>query len=130
MSVSLPDLIREYFHLLGAVIGALCVYEANIILKAKGSWIRDKRLLWSTTIEFVWLVVVCLGLFSWDLTGWKALSCLIFLVNYLIACVYTWHLFRGINIETLDQFTLPRWYLEYYFSFGVVYSLANLALFF
>lgn len=130
MSASLSQLIQEYFYLLGALIGALCVFEANILLKTKTSWFRDKRLLWSTTIEFAWLIIVCLGLFSWDLTGWKALSCLAFLVNYLVACIYTWYLFRGVNIESLDDFKLPRWYLEYYFSFGVVYAIANLALFF
>lgn len=120
---------QDYFHVFAALVGALCVYEANIILKASGSWFRDKRLLWSTSIEFVWLVVVCLGLFSWDFTGWKALSCLIFLVNYLVACIYTWYLFRGVTIESLEQLVLPRWYLEYYFSFGVVYAIANLVLF-
>lgn len=121
---------QDYFHIFAALVGALCVYEADIILKASDSWFRDKRLLWSTSIEFVWLVIVCLGLFSWNLTDWKALSCLIFLVNYLVACVYTWFLFRGVAIENLDQLKLPRWYLEYYFSFGVVYAIANLALFF
>ena len=120
----------DYFHLFAALVGALCLYEANIIMRANGSWIRDKRLIWSTSIELIWLIVVCLGLFSWDYTGWKALSCLIFLVNYLVACVYTWYLFRKIgNIESLDDFNLPRWYLDYYFSFGAIYALGNLAVF-
>lgn len=123
-------MIQEYFHLFAALTGALCAYEANIILRAEGSWINDKRLLWSTTLEFAWLIVVCLGLFSWNFNGVKAFVCLIFLVNYLVACLYTFYLIRGSDIESLENFQLPRWYLEYYFSFGVIYFLANIFLFF
>jgi len=124
--------IQDYFHLLSAIIGALCVYESHILLKAKDFWMLDRRLLWTTSIELIWVIVCCFGLFSWTLTGWKTMSCLIFLVNYIFACVYTWLLFRKINIgdpEFAKSFRIPRWYLEYYFSFGAIYCLTNAALF-
>jgi hypothetical protein len=124
------QVIQEYFHLFAALTGALCAYEAQLILKIERAWINDKRLLWSTTFEFVWLIITCLGLFSWNFTGVKAFACLIFLVNYLVACVYTFFLIRSSDLEALEQFQLPRWYLEYYFSFGVIYFLANIFLFF
>lgn len=125
--------IQEYFHLLSALIGALCVYEANILLKDKDYWIFDKRLLWTTSIEFVWLIICCLGIFSWNFSGWKMMSCLIFLINYVFACMYTWILFRKVDSsdpEFAKNFRIPRWYLEYYFSFGAVYALANFLLLF
>jgi hypothetical protein len=125
--------IQEYFHLLSALMGALCVYEAKILLKANDYWIFDKRLLWTTSLEFAWLIVCCLGLLGWNLSGWKIISCLIFLVNYLVACAYTWLIFRGADFTDPNfakDFRIPRWYLEYYFSFGAIYSVVNLVLFF
>lgn len=114
-------------------MGALCVYEAKILLKANDYWIFDKRLLWTTSLEFAWLIVCCLGLLGWNLSGWKIISCLIFLVNYLVACAYTWLIFRGADFTDPNfakDFRIPRWYLEYYFSFGAIYSVVNLALFY
>jgi len=128
----MSEWIGQYFHLLCAIIGVLCAYEANLILRAKGAWILDKHLLWTTSIEFIWVIICCLGIFSWGLTGWKLFTGLIFLVNYLFAGIYTGYLFRGANLSDpsfFENFQIPRWYLEYYFSFGLIYSITNFILF-
>lgn len=120
--------IQEYFYLLAACMGALCVYEAKLLLKTQDFIVLDKRLLWSTSIEFFWFVICLIGIFSWELSDWKLVSCLLFIINYLFACVYTWYLFRQIDYTQenfLNQFRIPRWYLEYYFSFGALYGLMN-----
>jgi hypothetical protein len=125
-------MLSEYFHLLATLIGIICVIEANILLKAGQSWFLDKRLLWSTTIEFVWLIICFIAVFS-DLSRGHILASLIFIVNYFFVCIYTFYLMRGLDLTdptALTRWSIPKWLLEYYFSFGFIYALLNLALFF
>jgi hypothetical protein len=125
-------MLLEYFHLLASLVGIICLYEARLLLKVNELWLLDKRLIWSTSIELIWFVICLIGLFIWDLTPWKMLVCLLFIVNYLFSCVYTWYLLRKTDFtdpSAIVGFRIPRWFLEYHFSFGFIYALINLILF-
>lgn len=125
-------MLQDYFHLLATLIGVICVFEANILLKPREFWFLDKRLLWSTTIEFVWVIVCFIAVFG-DLSRGKMFAALIFIVNYLFVCVYTFFLMRKLDLTdptALAKWIIPKWLLEYHFSFGFIYALFNLVLFF
>ncbi len=125
-------MLLEYFHLLAAFIGVVCVYEANLLLKAHELWLLDKRLLWSTGIECVWLIFCLIAVFRWDLSHWQILVSLLFIVNYLFSCIYTGYLMSKVNLSdpsAISGFRIPGWFLEYHFSFGFIYALINLMFF-
>jgi hypothetical protein len=125
-------MLLDYFHLLAALIGVVCAYEANLLLKAHELWLLDKRLLWSTAIEFIWFIFCLIAIFRWDLSHWQTLASLLFIVSYLLSCIYTGYLIKRIDLSdptAISGFRIPRWFLEYHFSFGFIYSLINLIFF-
>lgn len=121
----MPDFSLEVVFIALSLMIAIFVMIESTLLERNGG----KLLLKNSTFMFIslstsaWMVAACLAWYFLDLVGLGLVVAMVYPLYGLLGLAYSAMLMRGIEIDDPDEVALPKKYLSFCKSFGLVYSI-------
>lgn len=112
-------------------VACLIIYESIILYRTKGQLPADSWVQSITLLDLIWLVVSGVALYYVYFQPLAKIIPILFIIYNVFGWGYSTYLLKDQldmdNIEKLEDLIIPKAYIDYSMSFGVVTILAILA---
>lgn len=120
--------MKEFYLFASILIGLVSTYDGYMLCKAKGQVIRNKIVVLTSSIEFLWALLTFYVLFSVNFSSIEILVPVLFAAHNVIGWIYSF-VFYPISknttpLEALD-IQIPRWYTVFGLCFGIVFTVTS-----
>lgn len=121
--------MKEWYFLGCVLVGMISAYDGFVLYQCQGRPARNKIVLLTSSMEFLWLLVTLYALFSIEFLASEYLIPVLYILHNVFGFVYSLLCYPGMfksGPEELSQIQIPRWYTLFGMSFGLVFMLASI----
>ena len=124
--------MKEFYLFTCIFIGLVSMYDGYMLYKAKGQVIRNKIVVLTSCVEFLWSLLTFYVLFTVNFSSIEILVPVLFAAHNVIGWIYSLVFYpipeNATPLELLD-IQIPRWYTVFGLCFGIVFTVTSSVVF-
>lgn len=122
------------YLMMSVLVAIMMLFESRILKKTGGKFLGNRTLSVISLLEFAWLIFSGIAIFKLALPAWTIAVPLVYVIYNLTAWAYGMYLFRKAGLldkiaedDDADNIAIPQKYLDFSFSFTVVFLVLSVA---
>ncbi|MBL4856508.1 MAG: hypothetical protein JKX89_06315 [Idiomarina sp.] len=118
----------ELYFLVSVFVGIAVIVDGVVLYKAKGVCWTNKIQSFTTTIEFLWVIVSIITFFTLELSHFQILIPSLYVVHNIFGWAYGSYLVsKSPEVKNgIEALVVPYWYLIFGMTVGIVFSISSL----